>query len=416
MPKPVAKEEVVENEEVQAEESIVSDDDSSLSASVANFFKANKDSVNDDDDESLDAPSAEDDEESDDLSSILNFNQEEKEDTEEEGVSESENEEEIVNQDGSKPTTKTSEFIRKLKDDNAQLRTELETAKANAVDPDELKALKEERDKLKSTIDTIHFEKSESFQKKYVAPVNEALKRGAKSIESIIPKSSHDDVMKAWNQATAALTSGNEALYLSSVSSISDEIPEGIARTRFEGYMSNAWDKNEERSMAMDDMSAAREKLVSEEQEVSERNSDLAGKRLDSIIDRFEEENQQVLSFYRSEKNAPLFQYDEVKGESLPVIKRELKNFIKTGQISDTLGDALIHGALRGVHLNERKTMIESLKTMSRAIESKDAAIKELKDKIKKSSVSGGRFSGKKGETSEEETSLGAALSNFLGN
>jgi hypothetical protein len=193
-------------------------------------------------------------------------------------------------------------------------------------------------------------------------------------------------------------------------------MPNDMAQRRVERMFENLWDINEKKEEASKDLENTRRQIVVDSEKANKNKSEVGSKKLDALFDRFESDNKDVISIYKSKPE--VFEYDQVAESAKTRYKKILEDFYNTGEVSDELGAVLLHGTLAPLHLNEKKTMIGSIKALNESLTKKEQEVKELKEKLgifkPKTKQTPRTTSGK--EEEEVAPTLGAHFKDFLQN
>lgn len=365
-----------------------------------------EDSEEEDEDDSEESEDSEDGDDSDDDA-----------DDRKESAEDEDEDPDLTNDDGSKPTEKTKVFIKSLKDKKKQAeadliatRKELEELKAAAGSTEEIEAVKKELTDLKEKLGVIHFEQSPEFIDKYIKPISSAAQKAAKIAGNAISDADEPQVKKSWNDAITYLDSGNENQYFNSIAEIADMIDNETQKRRFEAAAANAWDKKEEHLSAAEDMTETRKQLETEEFNAREKTAINASGKFEKVFTQFERDNERILGIYRN--NDTIFKYDETVRAGRAKVSEGLKKFYTTGVLPDELASILVSGSVHQVQLNEREAMLKMIEALNKRLEAKSGAIDKLKKRTKGKSGGGTLSNGGRRPSSDDQPKGSSLMEN----
>lgn len=330
----------------------------------------------------------------------------EEEETEETEEEPEEEEEELENQDGSKPTVKTSEFIKSLKQEISKLKEELSSKESE--DSGRLTELEEQNKKLQEEINAIAFSESDDFKNKYVKPLSDLNQKLGDAIKSNVSDDDIPDVESGLKKIDLALSNRNEAEYFKNVDDVLEYFGPSASR-RISGMLDKVWEVTSERYNAEQDLKETRNKFLQDKVATSNKAATVAEKEIIDAFSSYEREIQQTIDLYRKPDLKDKFKYDELTPKSRQAAIDGLKHFANTGEVPHNLKKIIIDGIMGDVHLNEKTAFIGTIKHMEESIAEKDEKIKSLQSKLKKMGVSMGTRSTRQPSGDNDESEYGIA-------
>lgn len=316
-------------------------------------------------------------------------------------------EEELENQDGTKPTAKTSEFIRSLKDQIASLKAEVEDAKTR-VDPD-TEQIRKDNEILKGKIDSILFAESDDFKNRFIKPLDSLNQQLGTSIKTSMKEEDRDDIESSLRSANIALSSGDESLFFREVDNITELFGSASSR-RISGLFDKIWDVTSQRREAESDLSSTKDRVLKENLTGQAKVFEQTEKSINDAFSAFESQIAPSIELYRKPELKDKFKYDELAPLAKKAAVEGLKAYAETGAITPQLRKILMDGIVGDVHLNEKTAFIGTINNMQKSIEAKDRKISELQGKLKKMGVNPSRGSSRSsGGSSKSDSDYGIA-------
>jgi len=332
---------------------------------------------------------------------------EEEEQEEIQELKEQSEDEELENKDGTKPTVKTSEFIRSLKSEIATLKAEVEEAR-NRVDPD-AEQIRKDNETLKSKIDSILFAESDDFKNRFVKPLDSLNQQLGTSIKTSMKEEDRDDIESSLRSANIALSAVDESSFFREVDTITELFGSASSR-RISGLFDKIWDVTSQRREAESDLLSTKDRVLKENLTGQAKVFEQTEKSINDAFSAFEAQIAPSIELYRKPELKDKFKYDELAPLAKKAAVEGLKAYAETGAITPQLRKILMDGIVGDVHLNEKTAFIGTINNMQKAIEDKDKKISDLQNKLKKLGVSPNRGSNRvSGGSSKSDSEYGIA-------
>jgi hypothetical protein len=295
----------------------------------------------------------------------------------------------LVTKKGRPVSANVTDVIKKFKEKAKQQKDLIEKLEKDAQankplnleEHEEYKKLKEERDKLRETVDTEYFYESDSFKSKYVEPVTKA-QAAVKKYTETLDEDDKEEIRPLLAKATEALKAGNEAAFDKALDEASELFTPSAAR-KFSSAMGDLWESHNEYAEALKDKEKAKSDISKKKDLTLNSQTAAVSNLLKEATERFFEVNKDVVAVFESNpKLKESFNYKESVTKSANAVSYAIKDFQATGEITQDLRVALVKATQFDAIQKEREVQGEIIREQMQTESALRAEIKKLSDKV----------------------------------
>lgn len=239
---------------------------------------------------------------------------------------------------------------------------ERKLAEVTAIE-ERLKAIEEESNQRKKTIDDIQFESSDEFKEAFIAPIQTIASKAEKLFD---PDLSQQQIATL-GRLNTALTSiagkeGKESQFYKIVDEMAEEgITSNAAKTKFESLMSALWDKSAELLSVRSAKEKTRDEILKKNGTGIEAAMSQIESELDLDLSEFETSNAQRVKFWASDDLKDIVGYKGKDDPAFGAAKKEISAFLKTRKATPELRKILLAGAMSHTYEKETKLLRDTI-------------------------------------------------------
>lgn len=304
----------------------------------------------------------------------------------------------LTDKHGRAPSREAWTTVKLMKEKISTMRTqhqaEIEELKKKAApveESDVFKALKKERDEIKSKMDEKYFEESPDFVNTFVQPFKDkeaevAEWMSAADVEQGTPD--HLAAVSAAGDLQRAMEKGDRKGFFIAAAKIQEYLPPGIDQ-QFLISVTEMYPLFQKKQEAFKDKDKARKTVTENDLSVVDHATKTIEKTMDDIFGSYEVENADLLKFYRSENVKDLIQYDETITSGKKEVRDLVREFVATRKPTEKLVRVLTDAVLKKFKDKEVDALRATLKDRSTMIENLQKELGLKKATLKKFSASG---------------------------
>lgn len=303
----------------------------------------------------------------------------------------------------------------KWRDQAKQFEAELKKLKegaAQAADPskviesDEYKKVVEERNKYKEQLDSIDFDNSPEFKEKYLAPIENTISRIKELMPDDLDKKEAKRLEDLSDKASSlAGKKGMRKQFFNLVDTIKEEFFDGSIGDLFVKEMISFWDTSEEFVNAAADKEKIRKEMLEKRKTQIEGDPTHIQKAIEDEIQTYEKAYSKRIEFWKHPQNSADFNYDKYRESSTKEAIEILKDFQKTGKVTEPLRRLVTIGMFGAMDAKEREKTAAFIQLQGKKIEELKKELEQITTSLQARNGNKGKYKDKQEEPKERESS-----------
>lgn len=247
--------------------------------------------------------------------------------------------------------------------------------------------IKKEVDEIKKWRSDRYFEDSPEFQESFVTPVKESEDKIKFYLENagIEPDSREEQDVKR-NLAFLAkhAAEGDEVKFNQYVDKLADLFEGKVTQTKFIGITDHYFQKVQGRNRALKDKESARKEILAKDAELIAGSRPVVEEIIRSHISQYEQENEQFVEFFRSDKAKDFFKYDETIEQGKKKAADLISEMVTNRRPSKELLHLVTRGIIGDIAEKEKRALAQQQEDQKTVITNLKEELRKTKDILAK--------------------------------